>query len=243
MNKKTTKNKLKEGPSIKLPRARRQKTVHSTFRLSAEAHNAIKEFGTIYGYGKHADIFDRFEELIKNNFEAIKIRVEIYNNIQRNIAADEVPQGLTPEIFASKICFDDFAEKIAKVKTCEKIRKTYVLKKEIVELLKKYRNEFEKVKLKINRDELIEILALTFKEELYKERTKTTGIYKRYLGMIESVWNELESLDANAVSELSYDPFDLMGKIRYEADGLMNLHQDLESFLTEEMKNDNDGTC
>lgn len=242
MNKKTTQKKIDEGANIKLPRSKRQKTVHSTFRLSAEAHNAIKELGSVYG--KHADIFDGFEELMANNFEAIKIRGEIYDNVRRNTQAHEVLQGLTPEIFASKICFGDFAEKIAKIKTSEKIRKTYVLRKETVDVLKKYRNEFIKVKLKISRDELIEILALTFKEELYKEKNKYMEIYKRYLGMIETIWNELESLEVNAAGELGfYDPFDLMSKIRYEADGLMNLHQDLESFLTKEEENDNDGTC
>lgn len=211
---------------IKFPSAKKQKSIHSTFRLSAEAHEAIKELSTVYG--KHADIFDEFAE-------GLKTRVEIYENIQQLPKNELPPSFKTSEALAIEICFPGFAEKLKKIEKRQKIRKTYVLRKEAIEIIEKYKNELKKAKIIINRDSLIEYITLTFKEALDKNKAESTVRYKSYLNEIETIWNELETLEGKVRSELgTYDPFDLIGRIGYETCGLMNLQQDLEAFLQEE---------
>lgn len=219
---------LKHGIKIKFPSAMKQQVMHSTFRLSAKAHDAIKALSMVYP--KHAEVFDSFAEHIKT-------KVEIYDRILK-IPKQEIPEGFKdPGKLALKICFDDFSSKLVEAKKYEKLRKTYVLRKETVDNLEKYLKQLKKTKIKINRDSLIEAVALIFKEKLDEEQAKIPQLYRTYLKEIASLWHNIESLEYKINSELvSYDPFDLIGRINYEVCGLMNLHQDLESFLAEEGK-------
>lgn len=216
---------------IKFPSTKKQQVIHSTFRLSAKAHDAIKALGSVFT--KHAEIFDCFDT-------EVKARLEVYDSVLQNPKHKEIPKGFeTLDDFAYNMCFGDITKKLKVYEKNEKIRKTYVLKKETVDNLEIHLKQLKKRKIKINRDFLIEILALHFKEKLDEEKAKIPQLYKSYLRKIAAIWQAIEGLEVELNRELaSYDPFDLIGRINYEACGLMNLHQDLESFLAEETKND-----
>lgn len=235
--KKSVVEELKKEVEIKLPSTKKQPVVHSTFRLSSKAHEAIKELSSVFG--KHAVVFD---DLV----DGIKAQIGIYDKLLLALRSNaiETPPPLAskdPEAFALQICFGDGAENlIKKFKKTKTIKKAYVVRKDTIDALDKYKRQVKKGNIDMSRDLLIENIALLFKQRLDKEKANIPELYRKYLKEIESIWSDLEDLESNISNELVYDPFGLADKVSYELCGLMNLHQDLESFLAEEKKNEND---
>lgn len=223
---------LRGGIDIKLPDTRKQPVVHTSFRLSPEAHDAIKELSGLYG--KHAEVF----AILATN---IQVKIEIYDRVIEELRSHPIensPASNDPQSLAFKVCFKDM---VAGAKNRKATRKTYAINKDTIDSLRNFQLELKKRSISTNRDLLVENIALACKGQLDKQKADTPKIYKKYLGEIESIWNDLWELESKITKELGgYDPFGLLDRVHGEISCFEFLQHDLESFLAEEGKNEND---
>lgn len=170
---------------------RKQPVIHSTFRLSQEAHDAIKYIADLLEI-KNAEIFDRLLDFFEG-FETSK-----------------KPVSLT-----------ETNEKI------ERIRKTYVVKKETLSKLSKLASD-----KKATRDLLIERTALAFENLVNGSLSDRKERYRNVLEkIINPFWHKAEHILSELEKELgSDDP--ISKRFSYAMFDLMNLSDATEDYLT-----------
>lgn len=144
---------------------RKQPVIHSTFRLSQEAHDAIKYIADLLEI-KNAEIFDRL--------------LDFFEGFERS----KKPVSLT-----------ETNEKI------ERIRKTYVVKKETLSKLSKLASD-----KKATRDLLIERTALAFENLV---NGSLSDRKERYRNVLEKIINpfmyKANEIQSELEEELGFD--------------------------------------